>query len=65
MTKRDDEIPGMSIAINAIASGADIPDCMTTGEIRLATLDNEHLCILSEYILCGWPPTKPEVPKEL
>ena len=32
-------------------SCTDIPDCMTVEEIRVATLDNEHLGILSEHML--------------
>ena len=43
----------------------DLPECMTTEEIRLATLDNEHLGMLSEYILHGWLSTKSEVQKDL
>ena len=46
-------------------SCTDIPDCMTAEEIRIATLDDEHICILSEIILHGWPSTKAEVPKSL
>ena len=42
-----------------------IPDWMTTEEIGVATLDNEHLGILSEHVLCCWPSTKAEVQKDL
>ena len=41
----DEEIPGMCITINVIESCMHIPDCMTAGELRLATLDNKHLSI--------------------
>ena len=43
----------------------DIPYCMTAEEIRLATLDDEHLGILSEYVLCIWPSTKVKMQKDL
>ena len=46
-TIRDEEIPGISVTINAMESCIDIPDCMTTDKIRLTTLDNEHLGRLS------------------
>ena len=64
-TNRDKGIPGMSININAIESCMDVLDCMTAKEISLATLDNEHLGMMSEYVLLGWPSTKAEVLKEL
>ena len=38
---------------------------MTAEEIRIATLDEGYLCMLSEHVLHGWPPTKAEVQKEL
>ena len=43
----------------------DIWECITAEEIRLATLDYEHLSLLSDYVLYGWPSTKAEVEKEL
>ena len=38
---------------------------MTAEEPRLPTLDDEHLGMLSEYVLHGWLSTKAEVQKEL
>ena len=38
---------------------------MIAEEIRTATLDDEHLGILAEVVLHGWPWTKAEVQKEL
>ena len=64
-TNRDEEIPGMYTTINAIESWMDIPDCVTAEEIRMATLDNEQLAILSEHVFCSWPSTKAEVQEEL
>ena len=43
----------------------DIPDCMTTEEIRMVILDNEHLGITSEHLYCSWPSTKAKVQIEL
>ena len=58
-TNRDEEIPGgICIAINVIKLCTDIPEGMRTKEIRIATLDNEHLSLLSEYVLCSRQLTK-------
>ena len=54
----------MCIAINVIESCTDILDCMTVGDITLATLEDEHLGILPEYVLCSSPLTKAEVEKD-
>ena len=43
----------------------DISDHMTADIIRTATLDNEHIGMLSELVLCGWPLIKAEVWKDL
>ena len=64
-TNIDEEIPGRCITINSIESCTDIPDCMTADKIRMITLDDEHLIILSEHVLHGWPPSKAEAQKEL
>ena len=42
-----------------------ISDCMTAKEIRIAMPDDEHIGMLSELILHGWPSTKIEVQKHL
>ena len=42
-----------------------IPDCMTAEEIRIVTVQGEHLCAMAELILCGWPSTNAKVHKEL
>ena len=62
---KNEEIPGMFITINVMALCTDILDCVRAKEIRLATLDNKHMCLLSEYVLHGWPSTNVEVQKEL
>ena len=43
----------------------DIPDHLTAKEIRIATLDDEHSDLLSEYVFCSWSSLKAEVQKEL
>ena len=43
----------------------DIPDYMTSKELRLATLDDEHLGRLSEYVLYGQLLMKAVMQKEL
>ena len=43
----------------------DIPDCVAAKEIRIATLDDEHICVLSQLILCSLPLAKAAVHKYL
>ena len=43
----------------------DIADCMAAEEIRIAVLDDKHIVMLSELVLCSWPSTKAEVQKHL
>ena len=38
---------------------------MATEQTRLATVDDEDIGMLAEYVLCGWPSAKPEVWKKL
>ena len=62
---KDEEIQGRCITINTTESCIDISDCTKVEEIKIATLVDEHIGMLSEPILCGWPLTKAETPKEL
>ena len=55
----------MFITINTTKSCPDIPDCMTIEEIRMATLDDEHIGMLSELVFCGLSSTKVEMQIEL
>ena len=64
-TNRDEEITGMGITINTIASCTHMPEWMTSEEIRIATLENKHIGILSELIICSGPSTKADVQKNL
>ena len=59
------EIAQMYIRINTIKSCMDIQDHMRAGEIRVATMEDEHLSALAEIILHSWPSMKAEVQKEL
>ena len=62
---RDKEIPGMCLTIIVIESSRDISDSMRVEEIRLVTLDDYHLGMLSKYVMHSWPSTKAEVHREL
>ena len=64
-TTRDEEESCMCITTNAIEPGTDIPGCMAAKEKRTATLEDEHIGILSEFILDGWPSIKAELQKDL
>ena len=43
----------------------DIQECMKTEEIWLVTIHDEHIYMLSNYILLGWPSMKAEVQREV
>ena len=62
---KDKKIPRMGININVIETYTSIPECMTAEEIQLATMDDEHIGMLSNYTLHGWPTTKAEFQKEV
>ena len=50
MKNRDEKIPGICITINTMESSAELPQCMIPDEIKIATLDDEHIGKLSELI---------------
>ena len=54
----------MHLTISVIESCMNIPDCMRA-EVKAATIDNEHLVILSELRLCSWSFPKTEEQKDL
>ena len=54
----------MCKTINAIEPCMDISDCMREEEIRVTTLDDEHLGIQSENVPSGLLSMKTEVQKE-
>ena len=62
---RDDVILEIGIGINVIETYMDIQDYMTTEEIQHATIDDEHIGVLSNYVLHGWPSTQAEVQTEV
>ena len=55
----------MAISINLIEIHMNIPECMTAENIWLATIDDEHKGMLTNYTLHGWPATKAELQKEI
>ena len=54
----------MNITINAIESCTNIPDCMTAEEIRSDTIEDEHLSMISAYVLHARPSMRAEVQKK-
>ena len=50
--------------LNAVGTWADIQEYMTAEEIWLAALDDEHIGMLSNYVMCGWPSMKYKVQKK-
>ena len=61
----DDEIPSMKITIDAIHTTVDIPECMLMQEVWNTTQDDEHLHVLTAYIINGWPLTKAEIRQDM
>ena len=49
----------LNIDVTDITTG--ILACMTENKIQDAMQDDEHLQDLSNYIINGWPSTRPEV----
>ena len=43
----------MNVTIDAIEPKIYIPYYMTAEEIKSVTIDDEHLSMVSEYVLCG------------
>ena len=39
----------------------DIPDYMATKEIRSVTIDDKYICMISDYVMHGWPSMRAEV----
>ena len=55
----------MNLNINTFEMCTDFPECITAEEIRCATQEDDHLNILTTYIISGWPPTRAEVKAEI
>ena len=47
----------MGIRINVIERCMDITECITSDEIHLATIDDEHIGLLSSCVQHGWSST--------
>ena len=59
-------MPVMILNINAVETCRDIRGCMKAEKIRYAMHDDDdHLCILSIYMIHRWLTTRAEVRKEL
>ena len=56
---------GMHITINTVDLCMDLPVCLTADEIRIVTLEDEHLGALAELIFHGWLSTRAWVQREL
>ena len=51
---KDEEIPVMDRSMNVMETCRNIPECMTAEDKKLATIDDEHIGMLSKYMLHGW-----------
>ena len=48
-----------------VESSMDMPDYPTAEEIRSETIDDKHLSMVLEYVLCGYPSMRAEIQKDL
>ena len=48
---KEEEVTEMGISMHVIETHSDIPDCMTTEEIQLATINDGNIGVLSNYLL--------------
>ena len=62
---KDKEIVGMNLNINAIETCMDIPECMSTEEMRHTTQVDDHLNALTMYVIHGPPSTRADVKEEI
>ena len=56
---------GMSLNINAIETCHRHPRIYVGKKIAYVTLEDDHICALSAYVIHGWPSTGAKVMKEL
>ena len=63
--KKDEEIKGMQISINAIQLTTNMPECMTFNELKEITSQDQHLQQLMEYIIQCVPGNKEQLPPDI
>ena len=59
--KKDVEIPGMQLIIDAIQTMINIPDCTIIQQLQQVTSQDEHLQELKDNIIRGWPENKDQI----
>ena len=52
---RNEETLQIDISINAIEACTNIPECFEAEEIWFTNINDEHIGILLDYIMYGWP----------
>ena len=55
---KDLEISRMSISINTVEKYTNTLECMRSDEMNLEHVENKHIDVLSNYVLCCLPSTK-------
>ena len=65
MEKRDEDIHGMYVMVDAIQVSLNIPECMSIQQIWQVSGQDEHLQQLKGYIIVGWPEIKDKVQQDI
>ena len=62
---KNEEIPCMQLNVDTIQTTTNILDCMTIQPLQQATLQDDHLQLLKDYIIRGWPDSKDQIPQDM
>ena len=55
----------MQLNVDAIHTTTNISDCMMIQQLQQATLQDNHLQQLKDYIIRGWPQNKDQIPQDM
>ena len=63
--KKDAEMPGIQLNIDAIQTTTNIPGCKTVHELQQVMSHVEHLQCLNDHIIQGWPQSRGQIPQDM
>ena len=63
--KKDKEITGMQVSINAIQFTTNVLECMTMCALQDAMSQDQYLKHLMKYVIQGWPYSKNQLPQDI
>ena len=62
---KDEVIHDMDDMGDATQTSANVPECMSIQYIQQTTAQDEHLQMLRQYIIAGWPESKVHLHKDI